>query len=642
MKYYEVVPVGSARYSPESLTYHSETSLKFGEIVSAAVRSKINLAVVIRDVAKPDFKTKEIDSSLKIVLAKPLMELAKWIHKYYQAPLGACLRLLIPTGIGVKRRVVSDSPSDGSKNNTSFEFSQLTKDQLRALEKIKDNHDTSLLFGVTGSGKTRIYLELAKRTIDQEKSVIVLVPEISLTTQLEKAFLDNFESVLVTHSNMTSSERHKVWEKINSSKKPLVVIGPRSALFSPIANLGLVIIDECHDDSYKQTNTPRYDSLKVARILCNLQGAKLVLGSATPLIADYYVASKLDALVEISQPINEKSGRQVEVIDMRKESQNIVFSKKVIEKITEALRGGHQILVYHNRRGTAPIIVCNKCSWSAVCHFCHIRLVLHQDSHDLKCHSCGRASKVPTSCPDCGNSEIIYRGFGTKKIALELNKLFPEAIVARFDADNKKDDSMAEMYHMVRNGEVDIIVGTQMIAKGLDLPKLNTGVIVMADTGLGIPDYRTNELVFQLIHQVIGRVGRHSKISYVGVQTLSPDNPLVKMAVAQDYQSFYESGIDQRKLASYPPFKHLLLLTASYSSRDLAKNAATKVLSELASKHKSVDFFGPTPSYYERLGKKYRWQILVKSSSRARLVDVAREVETKSNWQANLDPLSLL
>jgi len=636
MNYYEVALVKSAKSATGLFTYHSKQKIPLGSIVELKIRSADELGVVLKAVKQPGFKTKPIEEILDLKLEKRLLSLAAWISQYYQAPLGLCVRLLVPSGLLTKRRI-SDTPVNPPR---IAPISKLTKEQTGAIQKLSKSSETSLLHGVTGSGKTLVYVEIAKETLALGRSTIILVPEISLTTQLVQQFEQHFENVVVTHSNMTASARHNIWTKIAKSTKPIVVIGPRSALFMPIKDLGLVVLDECHDGSYKQTNAPRYNSLKVARKLCDLSDAKLILGSATPAITDYFLAQQRGAVITLDKAIKSIAGRKVSLIDMRAEQRNQTLSKEALNQIEQTLRKNEQILIYHNRRGTSPLVICSNCSWTAECPNCHIPMVLHQDKALLKCHSCGRSQKLPTSCPVCNNAEIVYRGFGTKKIEQELKVRFPGAVVARFDTDNKTSESLAKRYDELRSGKIDILVGTQMIAKGLDLPKLNTGIVVSADTGLSIPDFSANEKVFQLLHQVIGRVGRHSKHSYVGIQTFAPGNRIIQLATQQDYQGFYDLALEEREIGEYPPFKHLLLLTCSYASRAKAQQAAIQAMHDI--KITGVKIVGPAPSFYERLGTKYRWQLLVKSSSRDKLLDISEQFLAKPSWSINIDPVSLL
>ncbi len=640
MGFYEVALVKSARSMSELLTYRHDDDLQKGRVVRLKVRGKAELGIIIREVSKPNFATKPIDSPLDLVVNLGLLDVAGWISEYYRAPIGSCVRLLVPAGLDVKRRKTHEQPRSPKKIITAKD--NLTKSQKAAIHKINHSNATTLLYGVTGSGKTRVYIEAAQAIINDGKSVIVLVPEISLTTQLVEQFEQHFKNVIVTHSHMTESQRHHIWQSTYNSNEPMVVIGPRSALFSPLSNLGLVIIDECHDDAYKQTNTPRYNSLKVARKLCDLNDAKLLMGSATPAVVDFYLANERDAVVKLPNPIKSTSGRTVSLIDMRTEKSNTLLSREALDHVQLALSKKQQVLVYHNRRGTSPLVICSKCSWTVSCPSCHIPMVLHHDEARLRCHSCGLTQKLATSCPDCGNTDIVHRGFGTKKIEKELSELFPKVKIARFDTDVKRADSLASRYRDVHSGRIDVLVGTQMLAKGLDLPNLSTGIVVSADTGLSIPDFRTNEKVFQLLHQVIGRIGRHSAESYVGIQSYSPDNSTIQLAIRQDYNGFYDKTLKERLASFYPPFKHLLLLTCSYATREKAYEVANQALRTINNEVEAVEIIGPAPSFYERYGNRYRWQLLIKSSSRKILLDIAEDYSCSPRWSVDIDPVSLL
>ncbi len=641
MKYYEVALTQSRNSAHTVLTYSSDNTYAIGALVKVTLRGKSDVGVVVRQVPRPQFKTKLISGDLDgLSIPVQLIKLAGWISEYYRTPLGAVFKMMVPRGAETSRRTGAKitKTNEISRHSSAHE---LTVDQKQALRKINANPNTSLLYGVTGSGKTRLYIELAKKARRAGLASIVLVPEISLTSQIVADFENELGGVFVTHSTMTESERHKTWLKINKSKAP-IVIGPRSALFSPIINLGLIIIDECHDNAYKQDSSPRYNTLKVARKLADYHKAKLVLGSATPSITDYYLASSKSRIVHLANSITSHSSRTVSIIDMRG-SKGQIFSAEFLEQLAQTLERGEQALIYHNRRGTAPIVLCNKCGWVAKCPRCHIPVVLHLDKHSLRCHTCSYNQKLPTSCPDCTNTDIIFKGIGTKKLVSELERLFPKTTVARFDTDNKKSDTVASRYQEIYDGSIDIIVGTQMIAKGLDLPKLSFGGIVSADTGLSIPDYSSNEKVFQLLHQVIGRVGRHTKSSYVGIQTMSPDNPVIELASRQDYEGYYAWAIKQRKLGQYPPYTHLLLLTCSYASKESARKAAEKARNQIENlKINDIRISGPVASFYERQGTKYRWQLLVRAKSRRNLVKVARLFESNNKWTIDLDPSSLL
>ncbi|MGH7194790.1 MAG: replication restart helicase PriA, partial [Candidatus Saccharimonadales bacterium] len=350
------------------------------------------------------------------------------------------------------------------------------------------------------------------------RSVILLTPEISLTAPLAAAagaFLD--KKPLIMHSQLTAAKRKQLWLKIIESGDPQVVIGPRSALFSPLASVGLIVLDEAHEPAYKQEQSPRYNALRTASQLGALTGAKVVYGTATPNITDYYLAEQKKAVVEMEQmALGAKAGDvKIEVVDLkdrRNFGANPYFSKQLIEAIGEALSAKKQAMIYLNRRGSARVILCDNCGWRYLCPNCDVSLVYHADEHLAKCHICGFSSPPPGQCPNCGNTDIIYKTIGTKALVEQVQKLFPDKNIRRFDSDSPAGESIDQVYDELLRGDIDVLVGTQLLAKGLDLPRLGLVGVVSAESSLTLPDYTAEERTFQLLYQVMGRVGRgHSK-----------------------------------------------------------------------------------------------------------------------------------
>ena len=433
--------------------------------------------------------------------------------------------------------------------------------------------------------------------------------------------------------------------------EPQVIIGARSALFAPVKNLGLIVIDECHEPSFKQDQTPKYSALRASSFLASNFNFKAIFGSATPLIEDYFLAelsaknngNEIVKLTELAK--KEAQPAKIELVDLtKKDSKNHrFFSKKMLAEMEQTLSENKQVLIYHNRRGSASITLCHNCGWMALCPNCFVPLTLHADKFQLSCHICGHKERPPISCPDCGEAEIIHKGIGTKAIEEEIRKLFPQKKVARFDADSDKNETVEKLYNEIRNGGIDIIIGTQVIAKGLDLPKLKTVCVVQADAGLALPDFTSSERNFQLISQVIGRVGRHSNESNVIIQTYQPETPSIKFGLNQDYTGFYNFEIKNRQKQNYPPFVYLLKLTCVYKTEISAVRNSQKEAREIRKKFsKDVQIFGPTPAFYERVGETYRWQIIVKSKKRASLLEIAREFQGKPQWRVDLDPPGLI
>lgn len=646
MHYYEVAPNQIVRVTSNVFTYASKEPLAVGQLVTIEVGKKTHIGVVMQKVSQPGYATKEVLSILDIPpLPLPLVYLATWMSAYYSTHLATVLQTVLPRGIQKKRRSRTASEHIHVRERTHF---VLTDEQSSAIKIInKMTPGSALLHGVTGSGKTRIYIELAKQTIENGRSVVILVPEIALTSQLLDEFMGVFKNIIVTHSKQTEAERHLAWQTALMSNTPQVVIGPRSALFLPLHTIGLIVIDEAHEPSFKQEQAPRYSALRAGSILARHHDAKLIIGSATPLVSDYYVASHSGRpIIRLSKPARKMATKPaLELVDMTKRAnfkKHRFLSDTLINEMQRTLDEGHQVLLFHNRRGSASTTLCENCGWTAVCNRCFVPFTLHGDTHHLKCHICGIEERIPTSCPECGEANIIHKGIGTKLIESEIKKLFPRANIARFDGDTKAIESVTLRYKELYEGSVNVIIGTQVIAKGFDLPRLRMVGIVQADAGLSLPDYSASERTFELLAQAIGRVGRSEHASSVVVQSYQPTHPSVALGLAQDYDTFYQTSLVERKRAYFPPFCYLLKLTCVYKTE---KSAATNAKAFAAVLHKefgsSVTILGPTPAFYERAGDTYRWQLIVKASRRADLLAVLSHIPT-AHWQYELDPISLL
>lgn len=646
MHYYEVAPNRIIRPGSDTFTYHAETAYDTGCIVEVPVGTKNTVGVIVAKVPKPEYATKAI---LRLVESQPLphqiLGLAVWMSRYYASPLATVLQTILPSGITKTRRKTALTTTSHVRKRTKI---VLNKDQRDAIKKIQTmDAGACLLHGITGSGKTVVYRELAKHAIDAGRSVIIIVPEIALTSQLVADFSHDFGEVILTHSRQTEAERHISWKEALTSSTPRIVIGPRSALFMPLANVGLVVIDECHEPSLQQEQTPRYSALRAASKLAEHHQAKAVFGSATPLVSDYYIAqSARRPIISMEQLAMRNAVKpDISVIDMTKRTgfkRHRFLSDKLLGLLETTFENGKQALIFHNRRGSASSTLCENCGWQAGCPRCYIPLTLHADKHALRCHICGYTDKVPTSCPVCHHVDIIHKGIGTKLIESELKKLFPEQTIARFDGDTGKADSMEANYSKLYDGSIDIIIGTQVIAKGLDLPHLRTVGIVQADAGLSLPDYSSSERTFQLLSQAIGRVGRSHHKTDVVVQSYQPTHPAVVDGIGQAYDNFYERTLAMRKQTKFPPFTFLLKLTCVYKTEAAAvKNARSLAEVLRVHKHPSVEILGPTPAFYERTRDTYRWQLVVKSAQRAELIALLDHVPTQ-HWQYELDPLSLL
>lgn len=650
--YYEIIPSRIFRNGSGFLTYFSETELLPGHIVIIPLGHSSCVGVVIRKVKKPDFVCKPVAKLLyETPLPSHLIKSALWLSSYYLSPLPSCISLLLPTGVEKKRRDKNASENSLETEKNSSSVLPLNSAQLKAIREIKtSSNPTKLLFGVTGSGKTNIYLKLASETIARGESVILLVPEIALTSQLVQIFESTFSRhITLMHSRQTEAERHLVWRSILSSSKPQIVVGPRSALFAPLKNLGLIIIDEAHESTYYQENTPKYSTLRLASFLASTLNITCLLGSATPLISDYYIAKTKDSLITLAEKAKQTAiAPNIKVVDFASRelfTKNRYFSDPLLETIASNLKKDCQTLIYHNRRGSAPITICEKCGWQALCPNCFLPLTLHSDSYSLVCHTCGHAERIPASCPECHHPSILHKGFGTKLLETELKKLFPGVSIARFDADNKKGESLDVLYNDVRNGDIKIIIGTQTVSRGLDLPHLASIGIVQADSGLSLPDYSAEEKTFELLTQVIGRVGRgHLDSASVVIQTYQPNSPVVQLAIESDYPNFYDYLLKKRHDGHLPPFVYLAKLAVTYKTEQTTIKKIRALSSELnkklANMHlSSIKISQPMPCFHERTPSGYSWQLILKSTSRASLLKLLDGI---NDVKISIDPPSLL
>lgn len=647
MKFYEVAPTKIVRSEQAVFTYESQTELSAGQLVTIPVGKQTLNGLVIKEVAKPPYETKPITSTIETTpLPQPLIDVSLWMATYYRTPLATVLQTVLPRGLTTKRR----AKSTASLNESYRDRTQivLNDDQLAAANTISNTPvGTVLLQGVTGSGKTEVYKEIARRTLAKDRSVIVLVPEISLTSQIVEEFAHEFPGTLVTHSHMTEAERHLAWKTALNAEAPMVVIGPRSALFMPVPRLGAILVDEAHEPSYKQEQAPRYSALRAASVLGRAAQAHVVLGSATPLVADRYTAKANGSPIIVlpKRARHNAKATTLSLIDMKKREnfkKHRFISDALLQQIEHNLASGKQTLIFHNRRGSASTTLCEQCGWTAECPRCFVPLVLHADTYQLSCHICDYKSRVPTDCPVCHSANIIHKGIGTKLIESELQRLFPKASIARFDGDNTNAETVNERYKELYEGTIDIAIGTQVVAKGLDLPKLHTVGVIQADSGLALPDYASAERAFQLLTQVVGRVGRDERDTVVVVQSYQPTHPVIQFGLKQDYEGFYQYALKERAKGGFPPFRYLLQLTDVYKTEATAIRNAQQLARELRKKlPKGVEVLGPVPAFYERQHDTYRWQLILKSTKRDALVQTLRLVPP-THWQSELDPTSLL
>ena len=637
------------------LTYESDEVLAQGQIIEVPIGRGKAPGVVIQKVAQPDFKCKKVLKKLySVPLPKHLTDTARWMAKYYQAPLSACMGLMLPVGVGKQRRARKTEQMFGNQNDESGASTigidasaiPLNPHQKNALKGLQEAPGaTKLLHGVTGSGKTNIYLKLAANALSEQKSIILLVPEIALTGQLVQVFQGVFGKLItMIHSKQTEAERHLIFNALLQAQRPQVVIGPRSAMFAPLNDLGLIIIDEEHESTYYQENSPKYSAVRVASYMASAVGGMCVLGSATPTVTDYYIAKRRGTLVTLSEKAKDTAMKpEITIVDFKNRDnfrKNRYFSGKLLGAIEQNLTEGRQTLIFHNRRGSSPLTICENCGEELLCPNCFLPLTLHADKYELVCHTCDFHSRVPAGCPKCGHPDLIHKGFGTKLLETELERLYPKARVMRFDADTKKGEGLEEVYAAVKSGKVDILVGTQTLAKGLDLPKLATVGVVQADAGLSLPDYAAEERVFQLVTQVIGRVGRgHIDKAEVIIQTFQPEHPVIKYAVEADYVGFSKYLLVSRRRGGFPPFAYVMKLEVTLKTEALVIKKIQEV-ARMLSRDARLKVSPPMPAFHERTIRGYTWEIVVRSSTRAALTEAC--IKLDKNFRVTLDPPSLL
>jgi primosomal protein N' (replication factor Y) len=533
--------------------------------------------------------------------------------------------------------------------------------QQSAYEQIADaikarRYQTFLLHGVTGSGKTEVYLNCIEAALAEGRSALLLVPEIALTPAMAGQFFARFgDRVAILHSAFTDVERSEQWRRIRSGAAS-VVVGTRSGVFAPVRNLGLIVVDEEHDGSYKQEENPRYNGRDVAIVRAQASNACVVLGSATPSLESRYNAEREKyTLLELPGRIEERPMPSVELIDMRQEfletRQQATFSRKLLEAIGARLENGEQTIVLLNRRGFSSFVACRSCGERVSCMNCSLTLTHHKRDRRLLCHYCGYAEKIPSLCPKCQSEHVYFLGMGSEKVEEDLHRAFPTARIARLDRDTVTGKRQYEtILNEFREGNYDILVGTQMIAKGHDIPNVTLVGVVSADIGLGMPDFRAAERTFQLLTQVAGRAGRGNIPGIVLIQTINPDHYAVRMAAAQDYGAFYQKELNFRRMMHYPPFSAMANVLVRAEKKELAMRMSSELGLLLNPPPEKLKIMGPAEAPVPRLKSEYRYQFLVKAASRKVLNELLQSIRAfalEHKWGAtalviDVDPLTLM
>jgi primosomal protein N' (replication factor Y) len=574
------------------------------------------------------------------------------------------LRALVKRGLAELSEEAVERDPHADEQFVATANLELNAEQVVALKKITEALASPatarpiLLHGVTGSGKTEIYLQAISMTLELGRSAIVLVPEISLTPQTVERFKGRFaeghDVVAVLHSHLSEGERHDEWHKIHSGRAR-IAIGPRSAVFAPLKNLGLIIVDEEHETTYKQEEAPRYHARDVAVVRAKIEKCSVVLGSATPSLESYYnaTAGKYD-LTTLSQRIDERQMPVMRIVDLRQERRDgkmaAILSDKLRAAISDRLDKREQTILFLNRRGFSTSLLCSSCGEARNCPNCSVALTFHRHVARLSCHLCGHTAAVPKKCPACGKDALIYSGFGTEKVEANVTQIFPQATVRRMDADSMtRKQAYRETLLSFRAGKIDILVGTQMIAKGLHFPNVTLVGIINADLALHLPDFRAGERTFQLLTQVAGRAGRGETPGEVFVQTYTPFSPSIQFARHHDFAGYFQQELEFRERCDFPPFKHAILITVRSAHEGRAKLSAETLVRRLKESVGSEFILGETtPAPLEKLQGQFRFHILLRGAAIMRLSRVVRETLDKLPFPedvtvtVDVDPYQLL
>lgn len=657
----------------DSLTYLGpvEPCVQPGSFVRVSVRERTQVGIVLGPADEPEFEVRPITAVLPAVsLWSVHLRLAEWLSAYYRAPLFECLRLCMPPGL--ERRLRAENApgavwpprgESGDSVQADAAGAMLSRDQAEARDAILSafragRSDVFLLHGVTGSGKTHVYLEAAVEVLGRDRQVIILVSDISLTPEALARIEARFPGrCAVLHSGLSEGTRARTWRALHEGDLS-VVVGPRSALFAPARRLGLIVMDEEHEPSYKQDQTPRYHARDAAVQLGKLVGAPVVLSSATPDVTSYYAAEqgRFQLLTLPRRVVTGALGRTrtadlppVEVVDLRAElkaGHAGVLSRALERNLGEVLQRDEQAMLFLNRRGAATAVACRACGNVMQCRRCSAPLGYHSGQDELICHHCGRRRAVPPQCLDCGADQLAPLGVGVQRVEAEVRRIFPAARVMRWDSDvTGRRGAHEQLWRSFAAHEFDVLVGTQMIGKGLDFPDVSLVGIVLADHGLHRPDFRAAERSFQILTQVAGRAGRRDRSSgRVILQTYVPDHYVIRAAERHDYLDLYRREIAFRRQQAYPPFRPLVRLVHSASNAERGWSEVVRLATRIRARadelgYTDLQLLGPAPAALTRLRGRYRWHLVLAGADARRALD---EVRPGPGWIVDVDPMEMV
>ncbi len=606
------------------------------ETVIRVLRSQAELAAIIQVIKKSATKQRAL---LEFFRDGPTEISMSLLRTAVQTTLST-VKALSEQGIVELVSVEQYRDPFRSKSFNQSVHKELTPLQANVFKQIEaaalaERNETFLLYGVTGSGKTEVYLQSIDVVRKEGKQAIMLVPEIALTPQMVTRFKERFgDEVAVLHSGLSNGEKYDEWRRIHRGEVS-VVVGARSAIFAPFKQIGIIIIDEEHEGTYKQEDTPRYHTRDVAIKRAEHHKCPVVMGSATPSLESFARAKKsVYTLLTLNERINQRALPSVSIVDMREElrgGNRSMFSTELSEKMTERLARKEQIVLLLNRRGYSSFVMCRDCGVVVECPHCDVSLTYHSSGQQLKCHYCGFESVPPTICPSCQSDHIRFFGTGTQKVEEEMTKRFPDARVVRMDVDTtRKKGAHEQLLGQVASGQADILLGTQMIAKGLDFPNITLVGVLSADTSLHLADFRASEKTFQLLTQVSGRAGRHELEGEVVIQTYTPEHYSIELAALQNYDLFYEREMTVRRQTAFAPYYFMTLITVSHPDQMTAMDAIHSVTQQLrAALGETSLLFGPTPSPIAKVNNRYRFQCLIKYRHEPNLLSLLSEINER-------------
>ena len=646
-------PIGPLTYE---LKNHSVNACP-GMRVAVQLKQKPTVGIIYKikeETNLPYIKPVEETLDKEPVLNDDLIEAGEWISRYYLCSIGEALWTIIPKGYKKREKsIIIDNQFPTGERDSDIVLTDEQQVVFDRLRKSLDEEGAShfLLYGITGSGKTEIYLRIIHEVLKKDQGAILLVPEISLTPQTINYFSKRVGNQLaILHSRLTKAEKINEWQRILSGEKK-IVIGARSAIFAPMKDIGIIIIDEEHETSYKSEETPRYNAKGVAYYRAGKHGATLLLGSATPSIESFYLAKlKKFTLLQLSHRVLNQKLPKAHIADLRKIKGKKYISTFLFKAIERRLKKKEQVILFLNRRGFSPYVYCENCGYVFKCKNCDITLTYHKGEKRLKCHYCGYLEQIHEACPTCGDEKLLYSGFGTEKIEGLLNDYFPGAVSARMDTDTvKKRGSLSRILSAFSKKRIDILLGTQIVTKGLHFPDVTLVGVLNADIPLNFPDFRSAERTFNLITQVSGRAGRSEKGGEVIIQTYNPVHYAIQTAKNQNYEEFFIREIKYREILIYPPFCRIIrLVFRGIISKDLFESAYNTVSLIQERTGDYISILGPTFCPFSRIKNNYRVHVIIKVKQLEPVRSVLREIyntlkKKKGQYiEIDIDPVSML